>query len=65
MEDLTKKEAHNERLHWVVLDRNVKLDKEYEQMMLASLVFVSWKAQIANEFKTIGEYGRSNQIWEF
>ncbi len=48
-----------------MLDRNVRLDKEYEQMMLASLVFVSWKAQIADEFKTIGEYGRSNQIWEF
>jgi hypothetical protein len=55
----------NERLHWVVLDQNVKLEKEYQQMMLASLVFSSWKAQIADEFKTIGEYGCSNQLWKF
>jgi hypothetical protein len=48
-----------------MLDRNVKLEKVYQQMMLASLVFDSWKAQISNEFKTIGEYGRSNQLWEF
>jgi hypothetical protein len=29
-------------------------------MMLASLMFASREAQIANEFKTIGEYGHSN-----
>jgi hypothetical protein len=29
-------------------------------MMLASLVFASQEAQIANELKTIGEYGYSN-----
>jgi hypothetical protein len=32
---------------------------------VGTLVFVSRKAQIANEFKTIGEYGCSNQLWEF
>jgi hypothetical protein len=44
----------------VVLDQNPRLEKEYQQMMLASLMFTSWEAQIANEFKTIGEYGSSN-----
>jgi hypothetical protein len=34
-------------------------------MMLASLMSVSRKAQIANDFKTIGEYGCSNQLQEF
>ncbi len=60
MEDLAKKWCINERVHQVVLDQNPRLEKEYQQMMLASLMFTSWEAQIANEFKTIGEYGSSN-----
>ncbi len=32
--------------------------------MLASLVFASREAKIANELKTIGEYGCSNQLQE-
>jgi hypothetical protein len=47
------------------LDWNVKLEKEYQYMMLASLVFASWKAQIANELKTISEYGHSNLLYGF
>jgi hypothetical protein len=34
-------------------------------MMLASLVFSSWEAQIAYELKTISEYGRSNLFYGF
>jgi hypothetical protein len=60
MENLAKKWRINEKLHQTVLDRNVRMKKEYQQMMLASIVFASREAQIANEFKTIGEYGRSN-----
>jgi hypothetical protein len=47
------------------LDWNVKLEKEYQHMMLASLVFASWETQIANELKTISEYGRSNLLYGF
>jgi len=60
MEDLAEKWHINERLHWTVLDWNAILEKEYQQIMLASLVSTSWKARIANELKTIGEYGCSN-----
>jgi hypothetical protein len=48
-----------------VLDENARLEKEFQEMMLTSLVSTSWQAQIANEFKSIGEYGHSNPIWEF
>jgi hypothetical protein len=65
MEDLIKKWCINERLHRVALDQNTKLKKEYQQMMLASHVSTSWEAQIANELKTIGEFGCSNQLQEF
>jgi hypothetical protein len=48
-----------------MLDQNARLEKEYQQMMLASCVSTSSKDQIANEFKFIGEYGHSNPLWEF
>jgi hypothetical protein len=37
MEDLAEKWRINERLHRVVLDQNPRVEKEYQQMMLASL----------------------------
>ncbi len=62
MEDLVEKWHINEKLHWMVLDWTATLKKEYQQMMLASFVSASQEAQIANELKTIGEYGCSNQL---
>jgi hypothetical protein len=41
MEDHVKKWCINERLHQMVLDQNATLEKEYQQMMLASLVLAS------------------------
>jgi hypothetical protein len=65
MEDLAKKWCINEKLHQAMLDQNARLEKEYQQMMLPSLVSTSWEAQIANEFKSVSEYGHSNPLWEF
>jgi hypothetical protein len=39
MENLAKKWRINEKLHRTVLDRNARTKKEYQQMMLASIVF--------------------------
>jgi hypothetical protein len=41
----------------MVLHQNVKLKKQYQQMMLASQ-----KAQFANELKIIDEYERATHI---
>jgi hypothetical protein len=41
MEDFAKKWRINERLHQMVFDQNPRLEKEYQQMMLGSLMFAS------------------------
>jgi len=49
----------------MVLDRNAKLKKEYQQMMLASFVYAPKKVQITIKLKTISEYACTNQIQKF
>jgi hypothetical protein len=44
IEDLAKKWCINEKLHQAMLDQNARLEKEYQQMMLASLVSTSSEA---------------------
>jgi hypothetical protein len=41
MKDFGDKWHINKQPHWVNLDWNVRLEKEYQHMMLASLVFAS------------------------
>jgi hypothetical protein len=48
-----------------VLDQNAKLKKEYQQMMLASFVYVPKKVQITSKLKTISEYACTNRIQKF
>jgi hypothetical protein len=64
MEHAKEKWCINERVHWMVLDRNAKLKKEYQQM-LASFVYAPKKVQITIKLKTISEYACTNQIQKF
>jgi hypothetical protein len=49
----------------MVLNRNAKLKKEYQQMLLASFVYAPKKVQITIKLKPISEYACTNQIQRF
>jgi len=65
MEDVAEKWRIIERVHWMVLDRNAKLKKEYQQMILVSFVYAPKKVQITIKLKTISEYACTNRIQKF